>query len=170
MTTNTIVPEQWGHADAIDAFQKSVFGPGAFTRAAFRLREQGPHDMRVSFVVLNAGDVVASVRMTPVRTSGSMHKGYLLGPLVVSPQWQNAGYGKALVNEAVLAAEARSDADFVTLVGDAPYYAPLGFETSKMGALQLPGPVHPGRLLVRPLRGFDIGTLNGMIAHAGTST
>ncbi|MEM1378533.1 MAG: N-acetyltransferase [Pseudomonadota bacterium] len=167
MSTISLVPELSEHAEVIDALHKTVFGPGAFARAAFRLREQGPHDERVSYVVLSDGELIASVRMTPVR-SGSGHLGYLLGPLAVDPKWQNAGYGKALVNEALLAVDARSDAQFVILVGDAPYYAPLGFQMITPSAVTLPGPVDPRRLLVRVLGGKPLEGLFGMIRHAGS--
>ena len=37
------------------------------------------------------------------------------------------------------------------LVGDPPYYQPLGFEKVAYGALTFPGPVDPNRVLVVPM-------------------
>lgn len=152
MTDFVIVPERAACADAIEALHADAFGPGRFARAAFRLREQGSHDRALSFVALGAGDaLVGSVRLTPVRLTQSGHRGWLLGPLAVVPTQKNKGIGKALVRQAVQAAQARTDGAFVILVGDAPYYAPLGFERLPLRTVQLPGPVDPHRLLVNRL-------------------
>jgi|OM-RGC.v1.021973329 Predicted acetyltransferase len=160
-----IVPELPVHAGLVEKVHTHVFGPGAHARAAFRLREQGPHDLNVSFVAVNDGDLIGSVRMTPI-VCNEGHRGFLLGPLAVSPSWQNVGLGKALVARAVSAAEADGVARFVLLVGDAPYYAPLGFDVCAPGHLSLPGPVNPRRLLVHPLGDFDAANIKGRIKHA----
>lgn len=165
MTAFSIAPEQGAHNIAIEALHADAFGPGRFTRAAFRLREQGPHDVGLSLVALDgAGDLIGSVRLTPVRTATSGHHGFLLGPLAVAPAHKNQGIGKALVTEAVAAAAVRSTGTFVLLVGDAPYYAPLGFAQTRIGAVTMPGPVDPNRLLAHPL-GHDgvVEALAGMV-------
>lgn len=164
MTVFSIAPERATHDDAIEALHAEAFGPGRFARAAFRLREQGPHDPALSFVALDAaGDLVGSVRLTPVRVAESGHCGHLLGPLAVDPGHKNQGIGKALVREAVEAAR-RTDARFVLLVGDAPYYASLGFVPTQHGRVRMPGPVDPNRLLAHPL-GHDgvVDALAGMV-------
>ena len=47
MSPNTITRlERPTDAAAIDALQHAAFGPGAYARAAFRVREQAPHDPR----------------------------------------------------------------------------------------------------------------------------
>ena len=170
MTDFLIVPERAECADAIEALHAEAFGPGRFARAAFRLREQGPHDQALSFVALAAGDaLVGSVRLTRVGLSQSGHCGWLLGPLAVMPTRKNQGIGKALVRQAVQAAQARTDGEFVILVGDAPYYAPLGFEPLPLGTVQLPGPVDPRRLLVHRLGTSPDGqALQGMVYVSAT--
>ncbi len=165
MTKFSLAPERADHASAIDALHQSAFGPGRFARAAFRLREQGPHDLARSFVALDAaGGLAGSVRMTAVRAGDSGLDGFLLGPLAVDISHKNCGIGRALVRHAVEAAAA-TDARFVVLVGDAPYYAPLGFVVAPDG-LKLPGPVLPRRLLVHPLGGTDAQALAGVIGVA----
>ena len=161
-----IVPELPVHASLIDTLHTTVFGPGAHTRAAFRLREQGPHDPGASFVAIKDDELIGTVRMTPV-VSANAQSGFLLGPLAVSPNWQNVGLGKALVARAIAPADAITGADYVLLVGDAPYYAPLGFDVCAPGRVALPGPVDPRRLLVKPLGDFDAATISGMIRHKG---
>ncbi|MEO1747992.1 MAG: N-acetyltransferase [Pseudomonadota bacterium] len=164
--SSLIAPELPVHAPLIEALHADVFGPGANTRAAFRLREQGPHDLNASFVILKDGALVATVRMTPIVDSAGQ-RGYLLGPLAVSSAWQNAGFGRALVERAVKAANDNGAARFVLLVGDAPYYAPLGFQVCVPGSVLLSGPVDPRRLLIHAKDGFDVNKVSGLVRHAG---
>jgi predicted N-acetyltransferase YhbS len=149
MTDHLIAPERAECADAIEALHAEAFGPGRFTRAAFRLREQGPHDPALSFVALSpGGDLLGSVRLTPVVTAESGHRGHLLGP------------------RAVDAASATPGSAYVLLVGDAPYYAPLGFRQVPAGRLRLPGPVDPRRLLAHPSGNDEIiQELAGLVGY-----
>lgn len=168
MTDFLIAPEGAGCSDAIEALHEDAFGPGRFARAAFRLREQGPHDLALSFAALSqGGELLGSVRLTPVRASRSGQCGYLLGPLAVAPAHKNAGIGRALVRRAVEAAGMVPDAQFVLLVGDASYYSPLGFFPVPKGRVSLPGPVDPNRLLAHPLGTADnVEKLAGMVGYA----
>ena len=144
--------EDASHDAAIELINAEAFGPGRHTRAAARIREQGPHERSLSFVCTAGSEVVASVRMTPVAAGST--KGHLLGPLAVRPSHKNRGIGRELVRIAVEAAR-RAGSEAVILVGDPPYYMPLGFEKVAYGALEFPGPVDPGRILVVPL-GEDV--------------
>ena len=49
-----------------------------------------------------------------------------------------------------LAAQARGD-KIVLLVGDLPFFGPLGFEVTPRDQVRLPGPVNPYRILWRAL-------------------
>jgi predicted N-acetyltransferase YhbS len=141
--------EDASHHDAIELINEEAFGPGRFTRAAARIREQGPHDKSLSFICADRGETIASVRMTPV-SAGSV-RGHLLGPLAVRPSHKSMGIGRELVRIAVEAARRRGS-EGVILVGDPAYYMPLGFEKVAYGALTFPGPVDPARVLVVPIR------------------
>ncbi|MHA7968454.1 GNAT family N-acetyltransferase [Rhizobium sp. CAU 1783] len=153
--------EDASHDAVIEHINEEAFGPGRFTRAAARIREQGPHDRHLSFICADDGETIASVRMTPV-TAGSV-KGHLLGPLAVRPSHKNRGIGRELVRIAIDAAR-RAGSEAVILIGDPPYYMPLGFEKVAWKALEFPGPVDPARVLVVPL-GEDVHErLNGVIA------
>ncbi|MBK5570638.1 GNAT family N-acetyltransferase [Ensifer sp. 2YAB10] len=140
--------EDASHDAAIEIINEEAFGPGRFARAAARIREQGPHDRSLSFICADNGETIASVRMTPVMAGSIM--GHLLGPLAVRPSHKNMGIGRELVRIAVEAAR-RNGSEAVILVGDPPYYQPLGFEKVRYGALEFPGPVDPARVLVVPM-------------------
>ena len=156
--------EDASHDHIIEVINAEAFGPGRHTRAAARIREQGPHDRSLSFVCADDGETIASVRMTPV-FAGDV-KGHLLGPLAVRPSHKNRGIGRELVRIAIDAAR-RQGSEAVILVGDPPYYMPLGFEKVAYNALDFPGPVDPGRVLVVPI-GKDVHPrLKGVICWRG---
>jgi len=153
-------PEHRSDAAAIDALQWAAFGPGAYVRAAFRVREQAPHDRALSFVTELDGALIGSVRLTPIAV-GERH-GHLLGPLLVDPVFAGLGHGKALVRHAL--AEARkAGTAFVILVGDASYYGPLGFPQRAPREVRMPGPVDPARLLIAELAPGAADKLGGVI-------
>ncbi|VAW23247.1 hypothetical protein MNBD_ALPHA12-1491 [hydrothermal vent metagenome] len=130
----------------IEQLHASAFGPGRFARSAFRVREAFARDKTLSLVAQFEGKPVASVWMTPISVSGE--NGYLLGPLATDPGFRNKGAGRLLVSQVSKMALARRQGNFVLLVGDAPYYAPLGYVRAIAGGIIFPGPVDPGRILV----------------------
>ena len=104
----------------IEAINAEAFGPGRFARAAYRIREGGPHERQLSFVAVYAATVVASVRLT--RAAAGAGRALLLGPLAVRPAYKNIGIGRQLVTIALEAAE-KAGAPAVILVGDEPVSA-----------------------------------------------
>ncbi len=146
----------------IEGLHARVFGPGRFARTAFRVREQFAVDPDLSLVAEIEGERAGSVRMTPISLGGI--NGYLLGPLATAPAQRNRGVGRALVSAATEAGMAKNGADFVLLVGDAPYYEPLGFRLSGSGAIVFPGPVDPARILVHCAEHGIGDSLAGQIA------
>ena len=147
---------------AITALHEEAFGPGRFARAAERVREGGPHDPALSFVARNdAGDLVGSVRMTPIVVGDEAGGGCLLGPLAVRPNARRNGVGGALIERACEAAREKGHR-FVLLVGDEPYYGRHGFVRARGPVM--PGPVDPARLLVRWLKAPS--ELTGHVRHA----
>ena len=154
--------EDASHDAAIKLINEEAFGPGRFVRSSERVREQGPHDRQLSFVASDGGEIIASVRMTPI--SAGAVDGHLLGPLAVRPSHKNLGIGRELVRIALAAAE-RNGSSAVLLVGDPPYYAPLGFKPTRPGALSMPGPFDTRRLLAACYGGTDAMALEGEIRH-----
>ena len=152
--------EQPADSEIIESLHASLFGPERFKRAAYVLRDGVPPDPAVSFVALRNGRVVASVRMTPIAIGG--RPALLLGPLVVDPACKGRGAGRTLVRMAC--AEARQQGHkVVMLVGDLPYYGPLGFTFLGRDVITLPAWVDPDRVLVC---GLDERALDGLAGAA----
>lgn len=152
--------EQPGDNDAIEALHESLFGPERFARAAYVLRDGVAPDPGLSFVAERNGHVVGSVRMTPIAIGG--RPALILGPLTVSPEVKGKGIGKTLVRMDLAAARVTGHS-VVLLVGDLPYYAPLGFTHLGRDVITLPAPVDPDRVLVA---GLHDGALDGLAGPA----
>lgn len=158
-----IAPETPADADPIDKLHRRTFGPGRFTRTAFRLREQAAHDLALSFTAHVGTMMVGSVRLTPIAIGTT--PALLLGPLTVEPPFRAVGIGARLMEVSMAAAKAAGHR-LIVLVGDAPYYGRFGFKHVPHGRIALPGPVDPARLLVAELSdgAFEgvSGTARGM--------
>jgi predicted N-acetyltransferase YhbS len=152
--------EQAADATAIETLHDVTMGPGRFARAAFRLREGVPYHPNLSFVATVDGQIVGSVRLTSIVIGN--RPALLLGPLAVHPDYKGQGAGKTLVRLAVDAARSAAH-KVVLLVGDEPYYGPLGFTRLAPGAITLPAPVDPMRVLVA---GLQPGALDGLAGPA----
>jgi predicted N-acetyltransferase YhbS len=159
------LPETPAHDAEIDAINEEAFGPGRFARAAYRIREGGPHERALSYVAMDGGIVVASVRMT--RVAAGEGRALMLGPLAVRPAYKNLGIGRRLVAIALEAA-AKAGHPAVILVGDEPYYGPLGFRKIPRGQLAMPRPVDLDRLLSHEIVPGAVDKLTGMVRHADT--
>lgn len=159
------LPETADHDAEIEDINAEAFGPGRFSRAAYAIREGGPHRRDLSFVALVDGAVVGSVRMTPIAAGNG--RALLLGPLAVRPAFKNLGIGRRLVAMALDAAR-EGGWSLSILVGDAPYYAPLGFSiVVPRGQLVMPRPVDPARLLACELAPGALDGFAGAVVHAG---
>ena len=130
---------------AIEELCAEAFGPGRFTRSAFRLREDVESEPDLSFVVHINGDLIGSVKLTRILVGNAPV--LLLGPLVVAPAHKNTGIGKLLMEHSVNTARAKGH-DAILLVGDLPYYERFGFKQIERGKVTLPGPADPDRILM----------------------
>ncbi len=128
---------------AVAALIDRAFGPGRFAKAAERLREGNAPNLGLCQVAWKAGAVVGCARVWPVRIGET--DALLLGPFAVDPAERRAGLGARLVRAACHAASAAGVGP-VILVGDLPYFAPLGFSAAR--EVVLPGPVDRARVLV----------------------
>jgi predicted N-acetyltransferase YhbS len=156
----SITQETADDAVAIERLHERTFGPGRFTRTAFRLRERRGHERELSFTARVGTLLVGSVQVTPVRIGDV--KALLLGPLTVEPPFRGRGVGKALIERALTEAKAKGHS-LVMLVGDEPYYGKHGFRKVKKGQVRLPGPVDAERLLVAELSPGAFDRVSGVM-------
>ncbi len=148
---------------AIDDINAEAFGPGRFARAAYKIREGGPHERALSFVALHEGNVIATVRLTRIAVGQGLS--LLLGPLAVRPAYKDLGIGRKLVRIALDAAR-KAGWGSVILVGDEPYYGPLGFRRIPRGRITMPRPVDYDRLLIQEFADGALAALEGEMQHA----
>jgi predicted N-acetyltransferase YhbS len=137
---------------AIEALLDRAFGPGRFVKSSERVREFADFAPELSFCAWSDGKLLGVVRMWRVRV-GDVPLVFL-GPLAVDTDQRSAGVGRVLVARACEAAQAAGEAA-VLLVGDASYFARLGFFAEPARLARMPGPVDQRRVLVRTF--CDIG-------------
>lgn len=133
----------------MDALAARAFGPGRYTRTAFRLREGVSPESSLCFVATRdnkkTGDeVVGSVRLTRISIGGE--ECLILGPLISNTDLRSIGIGRELMNRALQSVK-QDGHKYVILVGDLGYYQRFGFKRIESGKLTLPGPVDAKRLL-----------------------
>jgi predicted N-acetyltransferase YhbS len=155
-----LLAERPADAAQVDALIDRIFGPGRLAKTAERLREGREPARELSFTARVGGELVGCVRLWPIRIGG--RAAIFLGPFAVDPSWRGRGLGAALIRRAC---EAAKDAghDVVLLVGDALYFAPLGFRPVEPGRIRLPGPVDPRRVLTRALTPHGADGLEGLV-------
>lgn len=134
---------------AVEALHDVVFGPGALTRASYRVRERQPVLSPFCRVLFHDGQLIAAIRYTAIRVGGESNA-LMLGPLVVVPAFAGRGHARRLIAESLETARAAGIA-LIVLVGDPLYYARHGFVRSPPGRISMPSPVDAGRLLVLEL-------------------
>jgi predicted N-acetyltransferase YhbS len=144
----TILAETPEDREAIDRLNARTFGPGRFAKSAYRIREEVPHLLELSFTARVGTLLIGSVRLSPIVVGAT--PALLLGPLTVEPPFRERGIGLQLIECALREAKAKSHR-LVVLVGDEPYYGKAGFRRIPRGRVTMPGPVDPERLLVAEL-------------------
>ena len=141
----TIRQERRTDEAARERLLDAAYGPVRLTKPSQRLREGRMPATGLSFVAVEDGRVVGTVRLWPV-TAGAERAALLLGPLAVDPACRKRGIGSALMRRALRDARRRGHRA-VLLVGDASYYGRFGFSADNTGGLWLPGPYEAHRLL-----------------------
>ncbi len=141
----TLRPQAKGDQIHIDQLLDEAFGPGRFTRTAYRLREGVGEIGQLAYIAQSGGKIVGSLKYWPVSID-RRHQAVLLGPLAVHPDWRGGGCGLALM-ECTLPLAKAFGLGLVILVGDLSYYERVGFSPVPAGRLRFPGPVNPTRLL-----------------------
>lgn len=145
-----------GDGATVEALIDAAFGPGRLAKAAERLREGNAPRRDLSVCAWAGAELIGAVRMWPVRIGET--RAVFLGPIAVEAGWRKHGVGGELVGRACRAAVATGEA-VVLLVGDTPFFGPLGFERAPE-TVRLPGPVDGRRVLWR-------GLVDGALDRAG---
>jgi predicted N-acetyltransferase YhbS len=148
-------------ASARDALHDAVFGPGALTRTAYRVREGQPAFSPHCRVLYHGDALVAAIRFTAIHI-GDAEGALMLGPLAVAATYANQGHGRRLISEGLASAKAAGMVA-VLLVGDPSYYARYGFAPVPPGQIEMPGPVDPARLLLAELTPAAGANLRGKV-------
>jgi predicted N-acetyltransferase YhbS len=170
-------PDPWGAArleverpeddQAVMALVEEAFGPGRYAKTSERLREGNRHLPSLSFCIREGAEVLGAVRQWPLLVGE--REGLFLGPIAVEAGHRSRGCGAALIAACVAAAAAEERA-FILLVGDMPVFAPHGFVVAPPGRILMPAPVHPSRLLVRPLAEGILADLAGIARPPARAT
>jgi predicted N-acetyltransferase YhbS len=161
----TIRQERPTDIEPREALLDLSIGQGRFEKTSERLRDGRLPADDLSFVAVEYGRIVGTVRLWHV-SAGTGQPALLLGPLAVAPDRRRRGVGTALVRRALRDARRRGHRALI-LVGDAPYYGRFGFTAAKTSTLELPGPHEPARLLALELVPGGLDGAHGMIRATG---
>jgi predicted N-acetyltransferase YhbS len=161
----TIRNERSTDIPARERLLDAAFGPARARKASERLREGRFAADGLSFSAVENGRLVGTARMWNV-SAGGARSALLLGPLAVAQDARNRGIGASLMQRALREARRLGHAA-ILLVGDAPYYGRFGFSADQTGALRLPGPFEPERLLGLELKPGALEGARGLVRATG---
>ena len=165
-----ITKEEPHHNSDVEALLNRAFGPGRYAKTAYRLREGVRALDDLSFVAWcdevdgvpgsseGTPHMVGSLRFWPVLLGQT--PAIMLGPLAMDPNVRGQGGGLKLMGHALDVARNKGH-KLVILVGDAPYYAKVGFKPVPPGQIVMPGPVDASRLLVCELEADAFAGVSG---------
>ena len=141
--TVRIAPLADAAPSAIEALLDAAFGADRRARTAYRIRAGESVIADLSFGAFDRETLVGSLQSWPVSVGATPT--VLVGPVAVTPDLQNAGIGRALMEALIVAAP---DVPMV-MIGDAEYYGRYGFTDVATAQWGVPGPVERQRLLAR---------------------
>ena len=147
---------------AVEHLLDLAFGPSRRTKMSYRLREGSAAISGLSLLVQEEGfGLVGAVSFWPLLIGPTLAPALLLGPLAVHPARQRLGIGLALMQEGIARATAKGHG-LVILIGDAPYYARVGFQQAPERQMDMPGVFDPKRLLYLELQPGALAFAQGL--------
>ncbi len=162
-----ILPQTAADDDAVENLLDAAFGLDRRTKTSYRLREGEQPLSGLSFVARDDNDrIVGSISFWQIHIGENGPDSILLGPLAVRLRDQGSGIGQTLMTHGIAAAE-KAGHQLVVLVGDAPYYAKVGFRQIDDGQVIMPGPNDPHRLLYLELTDGALAKASGLIRSPG---
>lgn len=146
----------------VEALYDLCFSPGRTALSSYRLRDGVPTVAALCLILRDDDNILAAaIRYWPIEVGGL--DALLLGPVAVHPTRQGEGLGGLLINES-LSEGRRLGWERVLLVGDAPYYSRFGF--ARLGAVQMPPPTNPDRVLGLALKAGAWDGVKGSVTRA----
>lgn len=153
-----IRPEQPSDFDAIDRVVGDAFlaefGSSSEVALVRTMRARGELVADLTLVALRDQVVVGHLAMSEVTLDGHTAGGLGLAPVAVTPALQGRGVGSALIDAALMRAEA-AGWHFVVLLGHEHYYPRFGFEPAHSHCLTGDYGDHDG-WMVRSLGESDV--------------
>jgi predicted N-acetyltransferase YhbS len=150
----------------IEDILDQCFGLQRRIKTSYRLREGSFPVAGLTRVVRDKTiGVAGTISYWPLVVGARGTRALLLGPLAVHPACQNRGIGLFLMRETLALAKAAGH-HLVLLVGDASYYARVGFAQVPEGQLLLPGPSDLKRLLFLELVPRALAETQGLVIAA----
>jgi predicted N-acetyltransferase YhbS len=156
--------ETFADIDARERLLNAAFGPARFAKTCERLREGRAPARRLTLVACLGERLVGTIRFWHIQAGD--RPALLLGPVAVNAEFRSLGIGRKLIAEGLFRAVQQGH-KAVILVGDAPYYNPLGFERALTRGLALPGPVEEERFLGLELATGALAGAQGRVIAAG---
>jgi predicted N-acetyltransferase YhbS len=156
----TILTEKPEDAAAIERLHDRTFGPGRYVRASERIREKMAHQLDLSYTARIGTLLVGSVRLTRICIGET--PALMLGPLTIEPPFRDRGIGKAMMERALSDAKQQGHR-LVVLIGDEPYYKRVGFKRVPNGAIKMPSPADPARILAAELVEGALKDVTGVV-------
>ncbi len=150
---------------AIEALLDAAFGADRHKRTAYRIRKGTMPVAALSFAAFDGHTLVGTLQSWPVFVGDAPV--VLVGPVAVTPDRQQGGIGRAMM-DALLAA---GHATPMAMIGDPEYYGRFfGFTADATRDWDVPGPVERHRLLARNADGLPRKGQLGAFALARPTT
>ncbi|MEX6505285.1 GNAT family N-acetyltransferase [Jiella sp. M17.18] len=166
----TIEAEAPGDVPAREALLDAAMGPGRTRKSSEAIRRGRLPAEGLSLVARDGlGRLVGTVRLWNIAAGsrgGDAVPALLLGPLAVDPALKGSGIGSSLMRRAIAEAAWRGH-KAILLVGDPEYYERFGFSAAATGALAMPGPFEPRRLLALEFLPRHLHEAIGLVEAAG---
>ena len=146
----------------INSILDEAFGPGRLAKSVYRYREYRSLLDSFSYVYEVKKNILASISYCEISLN-YLHKGLLLGPLVVKPEYKGKGFGVSLVEYSINKIKNSKLYDFIILIGELEYYQRFEFKKVKH-KVKFIGPVNPEKILILQLN-KKIKISNDHIVH-----
>lgn len=147
------IPTLAAHESAIENLLDACFGKQRKQRTAYAIRHGSKPIKNLSFVIAEGDNIIGSIACSSIllKNDTKCIAMIMVGPIAISPDHQNIGLGKLLMETVFNVAQ--NDPNHAErplfLIGDLEYYSRFGFINMPQNEWTLPGPFERERLLIR---------------------